>query len=208
MTSSEQLVRVKSYIGWMRKKITLSLDGYDPGWDKSVRAGVGSVLPHNGDDTCVQRKGYIRPRIVCMALLNRELPPAPSRVMRKPPDLKCENPSFAAMLVKYVNERFDGDAPKAYGAAKVSRKTYSAIVGNELRPVSKATAIQFALALHLTRSETDEFIKSAGYALSAFILEDIIVCACIECGIYEIADVNELMSSYGAKTFATEVVSN
>ena len=108
------------------------------------------------------------------------------------------------MLVKYVNERFGGDAPKVYNAAHVNRKTYSAIVGNELRPVSKTTAVQFALALNLTRAEADEFIKSAGYAFSASILEDIIVCSCIEAKIYDITDVNTLLTEYGSKPFASK----
>jgi hypothetical protein len=123
--------------------------------------------------------------------------------MKKIPDLKRENPSFAAMLVKYVNERFGGDAPKVYNAAHVSRKTYSAIAGNELRPVSKAVAVQFALALQLTCTEADEFLKAAGYAFSPAILEDIIVCACIEEKVYDIDDINSLLSEYGAKLFAT-----
>ncbi len=195
-----QIELAKSYIAWMRGRNTLSLDGYYPGWENSARDDIG-------DDTCAPSIGRVerptlRPHIVCPALQNRELPPPASRNVRKLPDLKRENPSFAAMLVKYVNERFSGDAPKVYNAAHVNRKTYSAIVGNELRPVSKTTAVQFALALHLTRAEADEFIKSAGYAFSASILEDIIVCACIEAKIYDIVDVNSLLTEYGGKPFA------
>ena len=197
-----QIELAKSYITWMRRKITLSLDGYYPGWEDAARDS-------KGDDTCAPSIGRVegpilrpKPRIVCMALQNKVLPPAPSRNVRRVPDLKRENPSFAAMLVKFVNERFGGDAPKVYSAAHVSRKTYSAIVGNELRPVSKTTAVQFALALNLTREEADEFIKSAGYAFSASILEDIIVCACIEAKVHDITDVNSLLTEYGGKPFA------
>ena len=195
-----QIELAKSYIAWMRGRNTLSLDGYYPGWENAASDGIG-------DDTCAPSIGRVerptlRPHIVCPALQNRELPPPASRNVRKLPDLKRENPSFAAMLVKFVNERFGGDAPKVYSAAKVSRKTYSAIVGNELRPVSKTTAVQLALALNLTRAEADEFIKSAGYAFSASILEDIIICACIEAKIYDITDVNSLLTEYGSKPFA------
>jgi hypothetical protein len=91
-----------------------------------------------------------------------------------------------------------------YNAAHVSRKTYSAIAGNELRPVSKAVAVQFALALQLTRAEADAFLKAAGYAFSPAILEDIIVCACIEEKVYDIADVNGLLAEYNAKPFASK----
>ena len=196
-----QIEIAKSYIAWMRGRNTLSLEGYYPGWENAARDGTGD------DDTCAPSIGRVgrptlRPHIVCPALQNRELPPPASRNVRKLPDLKRENPSFAAMLIKYVNERFDGDAPKVYNAAHVNRKTYSAIVGNELRPVSKTTAVQFSLALNLTRAEADEFIKSAGYAFSASILEDIIVCACIEAKIYDITDVNSLLTEYSAKLFA------
>lgn len=198
-----QIEIAKSYIAWMRGRNTLSLEGYYPGWENAAREGIGD------DDTCAPSIGRVgrptlRPHIVCPTLQNRELPPPASRNVRKLPDLKRENPSFAAMLIKYVNERFDGDAPKVYNAAHVNRKTYSAIVGNELRPVSKITAIQFALALNLTRAEADEFIKSAGYAFSASILEDIIVCACIEANIYDINDVNSLLTEYGSKPFASK----
>ena len=197
-----QIEIAKSYIAWMRGRNTLSLEGYYPGWENAAREGIGD------DDTCAPSIGRVgrptlRPHIVCPTLQNRELPPPASRNVRKLPDLKRENPSFAALLIKYVNERFGGDAPKVYNAAHVNRKTYSAIVGNELRPVSKTTAVQFALALHLTRAEADEFIKSAGYAFSASILEDIIVCACIESKIYDIIDVNSLLIEYGGKSFAS-----
>ena len=121
--------------------------------------------------------------------------------MKKIPDLKRENPSFAAMLVKYVNERFGGDAPKVYTVAHVSRKTYSAIAGNELCPVSKAIAVQFALALQLTRPEADAFLKAAGYAFSTAILEDIIICACISAYDFDIGDVNSLLAEYGSTPF-------
>ena len=196
-----QIELAKSYIAWMRGRNTLSLDGYYPGWENAARDSTVD------DNTCAPSIGRVkrptlRPHIVCPALQNRELPPPSSRNVRKLPDLKRENPSFAAMLVKFVNERFGGDAPKVYSAAKVSRKTYSAIVGNELRPVSKTTAVQFALALNLTRAEADEFIKSAGYAFSPAILEDIIVCAGIETKIYDITDVNSLLTEYGGKPFA------
>ena len=108
------------------------------------------------------------------------------------------------MLIKYVNERFGGDAPKVYAAAKISRKTYSAIVGNELRPVSKQTAIQLALALKLSRTEADAFLKAAGFAFSPAILEDIVVCACISANVFDVDDVGSLLVEYGAKTFAVQ----
>lgn len=210
MMAADKAERIKSIIGWMRKNITLSLNGYRPGWEKASKFSIGSSLPFDGDDTSAPSIGRVkgwpdgtklRPSIRRVKLA-KDLPPAASRDMKKIPDLKRENPSFAAILVKHVNERFGGDAPKVYNAAHVSRKTYSAIAGNELRSVSKAVAVRFALALQLARTEADEFLKAAGYAFSPAILEDIIVCACIEEKVYDIADVNGLLLEYNAKPFA------
>lgn len=212
--NSDQLRKARCYIDWMRKRITLSLDGYYPDWENAprIRASIGAPTSQDGDVTCKPSIGIVggpllRPKIVRRVrqeLDKANLPPPSSREAKKTPDLKRENPSFAAMLVKYVNERFGGNAPKVYSAAKVNRKTYSAIVGNELRPVSKQTAIQLALALKLTRTEADVFLKAAGFAFSPAILEDVIVCACISANVFEIDDVNALLAEYGSTPFAVQ----
>lgn len=194
--NADQLRKARSYIDWMRKNSTLSLYGYFDKDDYGCKPSIGLA-----DWSPLHPKNASRIR---KELDKANLPPPSSREARKIPDLKSENPSFAAMLIKHVNERFGGDAPKVYAAAKISRKTYSAIVGNELRPVSKQTAIQLALALKLSRTETDAFLKAAGFAFSPAILEDIIVCACISSGIYEIDDVNGLLSEYGAEAFPAQ----
>ena len=193
---SDQLRKARSYIDWMRKNSTLSLYGYFDKDDYGCKPSIGLA-----DWSPLHPKNASRIR---KELDNANLPPPSSREARKLPDLKSENPSFAAMLVKYVNERFGGDAPKVYAVAKISRKTYSAIAGNELRPVSKQTAIQLALALKLSRTEADAFLKAAGFAFSPAILEDIIVCACISANVFEIDDVNALLAEYGSTPFAAQ----
>ena len=194
--NADQLRIARSYIDWMRKNKTLSLYGYFDKDDYGCKPSIGLA-----DWSPLHPKNTSRIR---EELDKANLPPPSSRDAKKIPDLKSENPSFAAMLIKYVNERFGGDAPKVYAAAKISRKTYSAIVGNELRPVSKQTAIQFALALKLSRTEADAFLKAAGFAFSPAILEDIIVCACISANVFEIDDVNALLAEYGSTTFAVQ----
>ena len=194
--NADQLRKARSYIDWMRKNSTLSLYGYFDKDDYGCKPSIGLA-----DWSPLHPKNASRIR---EELDKANLPPPSSREARKLPDLKSDNPSFAAMLIKYVNERFGGDAPKVYSAARVSRKTYSAIVSNELRPVSKQTAIQLALALKLSRTEADTFIKAAGFAFSPAILEDIIVCACISANIFEIDDVNSLLAEYGSTPFAAQ----
>lgn len=127
------------------------------------------------------------------------LPPASGRAQSQTPNLLSANPSFAALLIKHIRDKFNGDAPVVYQAAHISRKTYSAIVCNELRPVSREVAISLALALHLTLSEASEFLCAAGYAFSHFTLSDVIYQTCIVTGIYDIERINEILISHGAK---------
>ena len=129
------------------------------------------------------------------------VPPPSGREEVRIPNLKSANPSFAARLILYVRDRFGGNAPRIYGAAHLSRKTYSSIIGNELRPVSKQTAVSLALALQLNHGEATAFIASAGFALSTFLTQDIVVDACIRAGIYDLDRVNEILAAHGTKTF-------
>ena len=128
------------------------------------------------------------------------VPPPSGRTTMRTPNLKSANPSFAALLIRHVRDKFNGDAAQVYHTACVSRQTYSSIISNELRPVSKGTAVQFALALHLTLDETNEFLRAAGHALSEFMLEDIIYQACIVAGIYDISKIDEILHAHGART--------
>ena len=127
------------------------------------------------------------------------VPPPSGRNTARTPNLKSANPSFAALLIGYIRDTFGGDAPTVYRAAHVSRKTYSAIISNELRTVSKNTAIAFALALKLSPDDADALLRSAGHALSDFLLEDMIIRACIGTGIYEVGKVNEILVAHGSK---------
>ena len=127
------------------------------------------------------------------------LPPASGRENVRTPNLNSANPSFAARLITYVRDKFGGDAPQVYRAAHVSRKTYSAIISNELRPVSKRTAIAFAFALRLSPEEAESLLRSAGHALSEFLLEDIVCRACLDAGIYNLNKVHEIFSAHYEK---------
>jgi len=127
------------------------------------------------------------------------LPPA--MTVSRMPDLNAKNPSFAARIIIAVRDRFGGDAPSIYRAAGVSRTTYSAIISDETRKVSKRTALAFAFALQMPCAEAEELLRSAGYALSSAVLEDIIFKACLDEGVYRIADVNAILSDLGAAPF-------
>ena len=130
-----------------------------------------------------------------------QMPPAADSRKSVIPDLNRANASFSALLIKYVRNRFGGDAPSVYRAARINRKTYSSIISNELRSVSKRTAVAFALALKLSRTEANEFLQAAGYAFSSSIREDMVFSACIDAGIHDIARVNEILTAHQARPF-------
>ena len=105
----------------------------------------------------------------------------------------------ADLLVRHVRDRRDGNAPAVYTAAWIDRRTWSAIVSDPQRPVAKRTAVQFALALRLNRTEADELLLAAGYALSPTIAEDAVFAFCIWSGIFDLFKVNIMLHENGLR---------
>ena len=116
----------------------------------------------------------------------------------RPPNLKAANLSFAARVVLAVRDRFGGDAPKVYAAARLTRAAYSQIVSDETHPVSKRTAIRFAFALQCDKEEARLLLKAAGYAFSNSKTEDFILQACLEMEppVWDLEVVNRLLREY------------
>ena len=109
--------------------------------------------------------------------------------------------TFADLLVRHVRSR-GGDAPTVYSAARIDRRTYSSIVSHPFRPVSKRTAIQFALALRLGRKDADVLLRSAGFALSPTVPEDVIFAEAIDEGLGDLQLVSERLHEHGMKAIA------
>jgi len=86
-----------------------------------------------------------------------------------------------------------------YKKANVDRRQYSRYMGPEGRHPSKNTVISFALALKLDRKDFDEFMQTAGYALSNSSSRDVCVMYCLEKGIYDINEVNALLFAIGTE---------
>ncbi len=192
--SPERLV-AELFISWGWQKAQTILK-YDSNVSSSAR-----YIPTEEDKKQARDRKWLSEQQADGAVV----PAAASRETVRTPNLNSANPSFAARLILFVRDRFDGDAPAIYKAARLSRKTYSAIVSNELRPVSKQTAVALALALRLDISEASQFIGAAGFAFSTFLLEDIVVSSCIRAGIHDIGRVSEILSAHGAKPFSSDV---
>ena len=194
---SDERISVELLIAWAKEGIRRSQQGdvHD------VAYCIGNIPPAERRDPAKERdKEWLlkdKPE-------GTVVPPASSRETVRTPNLTSANPSFAAQLIIYVRDRFGGDAPLVYRAAQVSRKTYSSIVSNELRPVSKRTAMAFALALKLSWIESFRLLKAAGFSFSDFLLEDMIVRACIISGIHDVQRVNEILKAHGAEPLGGE----
>jgi hypothetical protein len=105
-------------------------------------------------------------------------------------------PSFSQLTVKYVRERFNGNAVAFYTTAGMDRRHYSKIISNRSYATSKQTAIHATLAFRLSEAEAIAYLKSAGYAFSSSNAEDIVYLTCIRNGVYEIKNVESLLKEF------------
>lgn len=114
-----------------------------------------------------------------------------------PPNLKADILSFSAQLLTFVKAKCDGRGVVAYKRAGVRRNVYSRIISDDRSHADKRTVLQFCLGLQLNRTEADLLLNSAGYALSETIPEDIAFAYIIDHSIWNLEDVNAILSRCG-----------
>lgn len=119
---------------------------------------------------------------------------------KRPPNLRAKVLSFSAQLLAFVNEKCDGRGVIAYKRAGIQRNVYSRIVSNDTAKAGKRTVLQFCIGLQLSRAEADLLLKSAGYALSGTIPEDIAFAYFIDNSIWNLEDINAILSRCGLET--------
>jgi transcriptional regulator with XRE-family HTH domain len=107
------------------------------------------------------------------------------------------NPEDFAHTLERIRKEKGYKPAELYKRANIDRRQYSRFMGPEGRRPSINTVILFALALQLERTQFNELLLTAGYALRYSSSRDVCIMFCIEKGIYNIDEVNTLLFTMG-----------
>ncbi len=101
-------------------------------------------------------------------------------------------PTFQEQLLTYLEDSGMTN-PQFYKAAYIDRKLFSAMITNKNYKPSRDTAIACCFGLKLDGYRAQKLLKTAGYTLSRSIARDRAFYYCLQNGIYDLNDVNELL---------------
>jgi hypothetical protein len=154
----------------------------------------------------IELKDYVEERLLPICFNICESPIfAESNLCEDMPSLELENfikrnrkPTFSQVLFKYIDKKGTSDS-SIYKKAGIDRRHFSKIRSNPDYKPGKNTAIALALALELSKKETDRLLSAAGYSLSDGDTFDLVIQFCIEKKLYAIQDVNEALDYFSLK---------
>ena len=108
--------------------------------------------------------------------------------------------TFPELVNDYMGKK--GMEPKdVYQNANLSRQDFSRITKLGAKP-KRETIYSVAIGLQATWEETTKLLSSVGYAFRKNSKFDVILQYCIQNKVYEVAEINKALDSYGQKTLA------
>lgn len=110
-------------------------------------------------------------------------------------------PTLQKVLFDFIDKKAVSDS-EVYKKAGIDRKHFSKIRSNPNYRPGKNTIVALALALELTKKETDKLLGSAGYSLSDSDTSDLIIQFCLQKKIYDIDYVNQTLDYFSLKTLS------
>lgn len=113
-------------------------------------------------------------------------------------DTELNNDKFTKLLFEHIDKKQLKDSD-IYNKANIDRRLFSKIRSNENYHPKKETVIALGLAIELNINEFEEFLKSASYFLPKNNLFDVIIRFCVLEHIYDILEVNILLSEYNCQ---------
>lgn len=108
--------------------------------------------------------------------------------------------TFSERLLRMISDRGLSDS-QVYNKAGIDRRHFSKIRKNKDYVPNKKTALAFAIALELSVDETKDLLNSAGFSLSRSSKRDLIVAYCLDNGIYDMFQINELLYEFEQEIF-------
>ncbi len=111
---------------------------------------------------------------------------------------KNRQPTFSKLLFEFIDQTGNTDS-HFYKKAGLDRRHFSKIRSNPDYKIGKNTAIALALALELTKKETEKLLNSAGYSLSDNETFDLVITFCLEKKVYNLNEVNLALDHYHLK---------
>lgn len=117
------------------------------------------------------------------------------QTLRKPP--------LNQVLFNFIDEKKMSDS-EVYHKAGIDRRHFSKIHSNPKYKPKKNTLIALALALELSKDETDELLSAAGYSLTENDTGDLIIQFFLEKQNYDIPLINEVLANFKLKPLTGE----
>ena len=106
-------------------------------------------------------------------------------------------PSFSSKVTGYMNAK-GLKAPDVYGYARMSRQTWSHIMMPGVK-ISKDSAIQVAIGLHLSLEQAEELLGLAGFTFVMSDKRDVALTYFFKNHIYSITEINSRLEDLGLK---------